>query len=359
MVSHGEELQLSKKLHQVSVVERINQISEGKRPAPWVVELDPTSACNLACHGCISADLLNHGGFTKERLVKLAHEIVEAGVKAVILIGGGEPMAHPSFGDIVRIFGEGGLHVGVTTNGTLIDRYQAQLAQHTKWVRVSMDAGTEETYGHFRPSQSGKNMFGKAVWNMRDFAKVKTGKLGYSFLIMTDDKGRTNAGDIYEAGRLAKEVGCDYVEYKPMYDMSHFLIGQLREVVFTVKEQIAATRLLADDGFSVIAQATLLDVLEGKPLIQPKEYTRCAVSDMRTLITHEGSFVCPYFRGRKDKKTGDLKRQSFKEMWEGQTRAAVMADTDPSRDCGFHCIRHQSNLMLENWDASGVVEDYD
>ena len=89
----GEELALSNKLRQVSVVERIAEIKAGKRPAPWVVELDPTSACNLACHGCISADLLNQGGFTRERLVSLAHEIVEAGVKAVILIGGGEPMA--------------------------------------------------------------------------------------------------------------------------------------------------------------------------------------------------------------------------------------------------------------------------
>ena len=30
-----------------------------------VVELDPTTACNLACHDCISANLLNQGGFVK------------------------------------------------------------------------------------------------------------------------------------------------------------------------------------------------------------------------------------------------------------------------------------------------------
>ena len=359
----GEELALASKLKQKSVVERINQIRAGTAKAPWVVELDPTSACNLACPDCISKDLLNQGGFTRERLVSLAHELVEAGVKAVILIGGGEPMAHPAFGDIVNIFGEGGLHVGVTTNGTMIDRYQTQLAKHVKWVRVSMDAGTSITYAHFRPALNKVSMFDRVIRNMLDYSKVKTGKLGYSFLILSDFKDgqvtRTNVGDIYEAGRVAKEVGCDYIEIKPSYDMQHFLIGQPREVVFLAREQIAALRELADDAFRVITPTTLKDVLEGNPLRQPKDYHRCAVSDLRTLITPQGSYVCPYFRGKAQKKTGDLVRQSFLEMWEGEQRKKAMWTTDPSRDCGFHCIRHQSNMMLESWDGAETVEDYD
>ena len=352
----GEELELSRKLHQKSVVERINQIREGKRPAPWVVELDPTSACNLACPDCISIKLLNQGGFLKERLVALANEMVEAGVKAVILIGGGEPMAHPAFGDIVDIFGRGGLHVGVTTNGTMISRYQTQLAEHAKWVRVSMDAGTPETYLRFRPAPNGVCRFDDVIVQMRAYAKVKTGKMGYSFLVLTDAKDNfSNVGDIYEAGRLAKEIGCDYVEIKPSYDLDHYLIAQPMEHVETAREQIATLRMLADDGFRVITPATLEDVLDGTRLHQPKEYTTCAVSEMRTLITPTGAYVCPYFRGKADKKIGDLTKQSFTEMW--QNRPGVV---NPSLDCRFHCIRHQSNLMLENWDGTqAVVEDYD
>ena len=81
----GEELNLRRKLLQESVVKRIRQIkTDGKSKAPWVVELDPTSACNLVCPDCISKDLLNQGGFERQRLRELAQEIVEAGVKAVI-----------------------------------------------------------------------------------------------------------------------------------------------------------------------------------------------------------------------------------------------------------------------------------
>ena len=94
---------------------------------PWVVELDPTTACNLACHDCISANLLNQGGIDPSRLLKLADEFKEVGVKAVVLIGGGEPMAHKEFGNLVDAFSKKNIHTGITTNGTLVEETYASL----------------------------------------------------------------------------------------------------------------------------------------------------------------------------------------------------------------------------------------
>ncbi len=128
--SHGAQLHLARKLLQSSVVERIRQIDDqGRSPAPLVVELDPTTACNLACPDCISGTLLNKGGFQRQRLRELTQEIVEMGVRAVILIGGGEPLAHPETGWVIDYLGRHDVHVGVTTNGILIDRYLEVLAE--------------------------------------------------------------------------------------------------------------------------------------------------------------------------------------------------------------------------------------
>ena len=99
MKNENHALSLYEKIFQEDVVHRIRENGQDNpTPRPWVVELDPTTACNLACHGCISANLLNQGGFKRERLKELAREFKEIGVKAVVLIGGGEPMAHPEFG---------------------------------------------------------------------------------------------------------------------------------------------------------------------------------------------------------------------------------------------------------------------
>ena len=105
-MSKEKALSLSNKILQENFLERFDEYLTDKKSRPWVIELDPTTACNLACHGCISANLLNQGGFERERIKDLAKEFKEIGVKAVVLIGGGEPMAHPEFGTIVDYFHE-------------------------------------------------------------------------------------------------------------------------------------------------------------------------------------------------------------------------------------------------------------
>jgi MoaA/NifB/PqqE/SkfB family radical SAM enzyme len=362
----GDELSLERKLRQKSVDERVAEYRQsGRTSAPWVIELDPTTACNLACPDCISGSLLNKGGFQRERLRALAKEFVEAGVRAVVLIGGGEPMAHPEFGWIVRYFAEEGVHIGITTNGTLIDRYLDLLAQHVKWLRVSVDAGTDKTFLRFRPAPNGQSRFRDVVRNMTALAKKKAGKLGYSFLLLTefDRDGRevaSNADDIAVAGKLAKDIGCDYFEVKPSFDMNHFLVRQPERVRNVAKEQIASLADLVDDNFRVVTPYTLHEVLADRELVQAKSYDKCSVSHLRTLVSPSGVYVCPYFRGNEAMKIGDASKESLREIWSGARRHAVMEKVVPSKTCGFHCIRHGSNLALEKKDGgSPVVEDYD
>ncbi len=366
--SHGAQLHLARKLLQESVVERLREVGEtGRSSAPWVVELDPTTACNLACPDCISGSLLNQGGFTRERLREITKEIVEAGVRAVILIGGGEPLAHPETRWVIDYLGDHDVHVGVTTNGILINRHLKVLAEKTRWVRISMDAATPETFQYFRPSPTGRSMFGRIVDNMRTLAEVKRGKLGYSFLLLSDvaEDGtvkRSNLHEVYQGALVAKEAGCDYFEVKPSYDMGHFLIKQPERELAEARRQIAAIKELETENFRILAPVNLQHVLDNKPMVEPKDYKRCVVSEMRTLVAPSGAYVCPYFRGCGDKNIGDPNTQSFAEIWHGQQRAAIMDQTDPSRDCRFHCIRHRSNLLMEEiLDGAEVdtVADFD
>ena len=242
-------LDLKIKLSQRSIVRRLEDIDWKKgSKAPLVVEFDPTTACNLACPDCISRDLLNQKLFTRERVRELVKEMVDAGVMAVVLIGGGEPLAHPEIGWVIEYFSKNNVKLGLTTNGLMIDRHLDLVAQAMSWTRISMDAGTTETYGRIRPNHANKSEFDRAVQNMKALAKVKKGKLGYSFMIYTEGKfdpsdthphaNFSNIPEIFIAAKLAKEIGCDYFEVKPMYDIHHYAIPQQRELMQQAKRLI-------------------------------------------------------------------------------------------------------------------------
>ena len=225
-------LDLVGKLFQTSLWPAVTAVAGGERlQAPIVVELDPTSFCDMRCPECISIDLLNEGRFSRDRLLSLAHEFAELGVWAVILIGGGEPLLHNAVGHVIRVLGDAGIAVGLTTNGTMIHSHLDDIARFVSWTRVSVDAGTAACFERFRPHRSGRNVFAAVLDNMRRLADIKAGSLGYSFLLVArlapdGSVADTNFGDVAAAAALAADIGCDYFEVKPMYDMAHFLIAQ-------------------------------------------------------------------------------------------------------------------------------------
>jgi MoaA/NifB/PqqE/SkfB family radical SAM enzyme len=359
------------KLRQPAIQDSVQRIRSGDRlQAPVIVELDPTSFCDLACPECISSDLLSRLRFTSEQLERLSRNIVDMGVRGVILIGGGEPLLHPAIERVISTMSAGGVRVGLTTNGTQIDRHLDTIAEHMAWTRVSVDAATPGTYEAFRPARNARNQFSHVVENMSKLASTKTGMLGFSFLVMArvTSEGevlQTNAHEIAAAARLAKNIGCDYFEVKPEYDSQHYLLSRGSRLAKEISEQELLLHDLADGHWPVLVHPNLHACEQAGGREQPKSYSRCYVADMRTLITPGGAYLCPYFRGREFARYGDPKVESLWDLWNGPRRDEVGRDVDPGSACRFHCIRHESNLRIMGPEAEringqeGSLDDYD
>ncbi|UVS82502.1 radical SAM protein [Actinokineospora sp. UTMC 2448] len=354
-------LDLVGKLYQRSIHPSVRVVADGGRlAAPLVVDLDPTTLCDLACPECISSGVLHTGQFRGDRITALAGELVAAGVRAVILIGGGEPLMHRAIGAVIRTLHDGGVQLGLVTNGTLIGRYLDEIAGMVSWVRVSLDAATAPTYDRFRPSRRRTSVFPLVIDNMRRLAERKAGRLGYSFLLMqrfAEDGSvtDTNYDEVYEAGALAKDIGCDYFEMKAMLDADHFTVNQRAEDIELVERQLEKLRDLEDDSFRLLGSSNWAAVRAGDDPVQPKGYRTCATAELRTTITPNGVYVCPYHRGNERGRIGDLADQPFDRMW----AAADTTVIDPSADCRFVCARHPTNLAVADLGDAGVVDDFD
>jgi MoaA/NifB/PqqE/SkfB family radical SAM enzyme len=367
-------MNLTNKLYQKFVLNSLDKIDWGDaNGAPLVVELDPTAVCDLACPGCISEDIIAVGNsFSNERLMSIGQELIDCGVKAVILIGGGEPLAHPKIGDFITLLGENDVHIGITTNGTFIDRYLGPISKYVQWTRVSFDAATDETFLKLRPTKIGKSRYKKIINNMRNLAKIKKGKLGFSYLIQTKADGLEidNVNEIYDAAVLAKDIGCDYFEVKPTYnfknDVPHSLMKHDKELMAQAKSQIEMTYNLEDDNFKIIEAINLKYSLNGDVQHQEKNYKTCPSTHLRTTITPGGAYVCPYWRGKERMKIGDINTTSVADMLNSELRKEVMSNLDAKLDCTFHCLRNDTNNecfslkeKLEKSESVEVVSEFD
>lgn len=358
-------MQLIKKLYQRSIWPAAIAVAKGTvLTAPIVVDLDPTTVCDLACPECISGSVLNKGGFSSERLESLVSEIADAGVRAVILIGGGEPLAHKGIDRAIEFLKKRGLHIGLVTNGTLLGRHLDVVAANVDWVRISVDAATAATYQLVRPSRHGRNMFFRILRNMLEFSDCKAGALGYSFVTVfrKDSDGRTivsNVHEISKAARIAKRAGCDYFELKAAMDLDHFIIQESPEHLDIISDELAKAEILRDANFQIHLSSSMVALLKKEGRVQEKAYEQCFVAELRTLITPSGVYICPYHRGNQAFRLGDAMKEPLQQIWQASSRSRV----NPKSACLFHCARHETNLALSNMDQidhhSIVTDDYD
>lgn len=317
--------------------------SENKKTYPLIIELDPTSSCMFSCPECINADITNSKrAFSTQQLKSLINDFSKVGVKGIIFIGGGEPLLHNGIGQAFNLCYEKGIKIGITTNGLLIDKYASEIAEFADWTRVSVDASNSQSFLRVRPNKF-KDSFDKIIDNMYQLSKIKNGLLGYSFLLV-EQKDFSNVNEIYDAAKLAREIGCDYFEFKPMVDIKHFLFKYSSEFLMNLERQMEKVVNLQTPNFKIVSPKSVFKYSQ-ENLEQPKEYKECPIAKLRTLVTPYGIFPCPYKRGNEKFNMGEI-NESFINTWESKSTQDILRSLDPSKDCTFNCIRNELNMFL-------------
>ena len=86
---------------------------------PWLILMDPTSACNLHCTGCWAAEYGNKLNLSYDELSNVVKQGKELGVYFYMFTGG-EPLVRKN--DIIKLCGEHHeCQFLAFTNGTLVD----------------------------------------------------------------------------------------------------------------------------------------------------------------------------------------------------------------------------------------------
>jgi len=329
----------------------LHSISSGVPTRLPHVELILADLCQQSCRFCAYRleGYASNQHFDERRMMpsSKAEEIIrdcaEIGVQAIQFTGGGEPTLHQYFPQAIILVHELGMKFSLVSNGVRIDSKLAKDIAKGSWVRISLDAATEETYiSTRRVHKSHWEKAKTAVRNLRQ-AKESLGSgivIGVGFVVTPD-----NWRDVVGAARLAKELGADNIRISAQFsnEDEKLFAGFHTEAVYLCKE----AESLSDENFTVYNRFG--DRLEDLILKQPEDRL-CGYQFFTTYIGADlNIYRCCGYAYNDRGYIGSIAHQRFKDFWMSQERfdKQINFDGRGCERCQFRRINSSLAYVLE------------
>lgn len=327
---------------------RLQDIKENKDTAPVYIRIKPTNKCNHNCSYChyrspyLDLNQYNYNDFIpREKMLEIVSSMKNMGVKAVTFSGGGEPLMYPYIEEAMEKILEAQIDLSIITNGSLLSGRKAQFLSKAKWVRISMESGCEETYDRIRGIKAGS--FENLCSNIKEFAKIKdtSCELGINFVI-----GKENYNEVYEAGKLMKDLGVNHIKYTAQIsnntEKAHELFKE--KVIEQIHKLIDMEQT---DTFKVI---NLYESDFNSCVKFGRAYDKCYIKDFVTVIAANSKMYYCHDKAYLDKgEIGDLTNQTLEELWYSEDKKKKFEKFNPKEICHHHCVYDDRNLLLNSY----------
>ena len=274
--------------------------------------------------------------------------MARGGVKSIMYAGEGEPLLHKDIEELIAYTRGLGIDVAVTTNGVLINhRISRESLKALSWIRVSLNAGTGQTYAQVHGTQP--TDFDKVLHNLEQVVSIKRRyhygcTIGVQLLMIPE-----NYQEIGGLAKILKEIGVDYLTIKPFSKhplSSHHIDNDFDySQMLSLKERFDR---LSDDHFKVLFRdQTMKKLKETK-----RGYDRCLGLPFWAYISSDGRiWACSAYLGEEAFCYGNLYEHTFSQIWEGPKRKQVLEMAEGQLDvskCREVCRLDEINRYL--WD---------
>lgn len=288
--------------------DRLETVMGKGSSGPVHVQIILSDLCNQSCNFCAYRDPtytssqlfhIEHNYnpnrmLPYEKVIEILDDCVDMGVLAVQFTGGGEPTIHPKFQQVVYEAAKRGLKWSLVTNGVM---NKHDLGGAT-WIRVSLDAGTEETYMKTRNAPKGH--FKRAL------TTIEKTKAGVGFVVTPE-----NWHELYTAAALAKEHGASNIRIGAQFsaENEHLFDGfRSRAAELARKaEELSCDSFVVHNRFS----EKISDLTLGNP-----DYRQCGYQYFTTYIgADQNLYRCCVYAYNPHGKIGSIKNTRFKNVW--------------------------------------------
>ncbi len=279
---------------------------------PISVSIEPTTACNLRCPECPSGlrSFTRPTGNLKQDLFKQVIDDLQRELWALTFYFQGEPFINPGFLDMVRYASARGIYTSTSTNAHFLDEANAEAAVRSGLSRliISLDGTDQATYEAYRKEGTLSKVIDGAERIVKWKRKLKSlsPHVVFQFLVV-----KPNEHQIPAARALARRIGVDdlWLKTAQVYDPKddHPLIP--------TQDRYSRYRRNANGVWEVKNR------LEDNCW---KMWNSC-------VITWDGRVVPCCFDKDAHHVLGDLRKQSFREVWTSDAYNAFRASLLRSR----------------------------
>jgi MoaA/NifB/PqqE/SkfB family radical SAM enzyme len=270
------------------------------------MEFHPSDICNLACCGCT----YGHDDPQRKPLpinfpFQAIHKIAQMKPKSMVIVGGGEPTL---YSDGSRRFQEmveeicatnPGISLALVTNGTY--KPAGDWPNRFSWIRLSLDAATEDTYTAFR----GKPVFQRVIRNYLSYLDCDVNYVGISFLFAQSNLHEYAAVAKYIFDLVKKEKPGKLhkvnLQYRPLRGDPYSYTKSFPQALTAVhiRKAVSEVRKLADSSREMKAflrNQTNITAVLGSSTHPPHPFSRCYYSQTFRIVRANGDlrpcFVC-------------------------------------------------------------------
>ena len=266
---------------------------------PMTISIEPTTACNLRCPECPSGlrAFSRPTGNLKEDFFRKSIDEIHKELMYLIFYFQGEPYINPNFLDMVKYASDKGIYTITSTNGHFLNEENAKKTIESGLDRliISVDGTTQKTYESYRKEGKLESVLKGAsnIVKWKRKLKSKTPHTIFQFLVV-----KPNEHQIPDIHRLAKTMGIDEVKLKTAqvydYQNGNPLIPE-NEVYSRYRKQ--------GDGTYEIKNELL---------------NHCWKLWHSCVLTWDGIVVPCCFDKDAIHRLGDLKDQTFQEVWQNK-----------------------------------------
>ncbi len=271
-----------------------------RRPVQWgfplSISFEPTTSCNLRCPECPSGlrAFTRPTGMLQKDFFRETIDQLHKDLLYLVFYFQGEPYLNPSFLDMVQYANQKKIYTATSTNAHFLTDENAKRTIESGLDRliISIDGTTQEVYQQYRVGgRLDKVIAGaKNIVKWKKELKSKTPFVVFQFLVV-----KPNQHQVEDVKKLAKEVGVDDVWFKTaqVYDYEN-----------------DPNQLIPDiDKYSRYKKTNNGTIFKGKMANQ------CWRLWHDPVITWDGLVAPCCFDKDAQHRLGDLKKQSFVEIW--------------------------------------------